>query len=447
MKAACLLVFAGLLPSACTTPDGKSAGPGMMPGTDSAPPPAKDAATTMTADGARPSAIDSAPTGGNVDAAVDPPGDGPAAGSSAGPPGSWARGIKVGVVEVAQAVFIKVGEGGAAVDRATWKAKLMEGRPLFVRVHVTPDAGFMARPLRAVVGLQGGSGPAVELEDRKTISRASDPEDLGTTFNVLFPAAAVKPQMGLTVSLYETTATTGPDPMPQPRFPAAGAADLGVVAGPMEVDIVFVPASTGVAIADTPARRKNLEDALYELYPVQKVNLKFHAPIVLPAPYNSDEAPWDTLRELRKQDNAPKWEYYHMLIAAADMQSQGLAGNAVHADPGVDNDGSGRVAWSKVRNNAIDGALGTTPHEITHNQGRPHSPGCNAGGADPMFPYPASGIGTNGYSLVTSTLKSQTRYKDYMSYCSPTWTSDYVWQKVFERVRALSAMKYGLPSP
>ena len=48
----------------------------------------------------------------------------------------------------------------------------------------------------------------------------------------------------------------------------------------------------------------------------------------------------------------------------------------------------------------VDSLLDTISHEMGHNHGRNHAPGCNAAGVDMNFPYaPGPGIGVNGCSL------------------------------------------------
>ena len=114
-----------------------------------------------------------------------PPGDGrPSMNPPAGPAGPWARAVKIGLVEVTQGVFIKVGMGDTVVAPAMRNSPLVEGRPMYARVHVATDSGFQARMLRAVLSIEYGDGTKFEIEDKKMISGSSTEEKLDSSFNV-----------------------------------------------------------------------------------------------------------------------------------------------------------------------------------------------------------------------------------------------------------------------
>jgi hypothetical protein len=357
---------------------------------------------------------------------------------SAGPAGPWARGVTVGLVEVTQGVFIKLGEGAMVVPVAMREAPLIEGRPLFVRVHV---GGMLGRRLRAVLNVSyGTAGGDKGFEDAKMLAGPSDVERLDSTLNFLVPAADVRPGAAVAVSIYEASATAdGPDPATPPRFPATGTADLAIKAGRMVLDVVAVPVTgPGGALMDTAERRRKLETDLYDLYPVQKVNVRIREPVVITAPMTSSSAGFTLLRDARMKDNAKPWEYYHLLIGRPD-HTFSFSGVASGAGASA-NDASRRVAITAVGMRAIDGNTNTTAHEIGHNHGRNHAPACGAAGPDQMFPYMAGNMGVNGFSLSEMALKSKARFKELMGYCRPRWISDYTWRFLEARVRLISAM-------
>jgi hypothetical protein len=351
----------------------------------------------------------------------------------AGPAGPWARGVKLGLVEVTQGVFIKIGLGDTVVAPAMRSSPLVEGRPLFARVHLATDAGFQARTLRAVLSVEYGDGTRFEIEDKKMISGASTEEKLESSFNFLVPAASVKPTSALVASVYEAGPAAGPEPATPPRFPATGSVDLAIKAGKMEMTVVAIPVGM---LMDSPARRKKLEDDVYDLYPVQKINLRIHEPVTLDGAFSSSKA-FALLRDLREMENAQPHEYYHLLIST---KGAGFSGTSNRAGPGV-NDGPRRVAITIVNTPAIDGNTNTVAHELGHNNGRAHTPGCGAAGPDAMYPYttPPGFTGVDGFSVVNLAFKSKMTFRDLMSYCRPRWISDYVWNAFEERVRIVSA--------
>jgi hypothetical protein len=417
-------------------------------------PPALDASTTppivpRPADAGKPAIKDAAASDtATYDSATPPSGkpdaaalaDAPAPSSTpVGPAGPAARGVKLGLVEVTQGVFIKVGDGATVIPPAMRNSVLVEGRPVFARAHVATDPGFTARPLRGVLTVGYGDGSTFQVEDDKTIAGPSDVEKLETTFDFLVPADRVKPASTMTVALYESGAASGPEPAAPPRFPAMGTADLGVKAGRMELDIVFVPDGP---LMDTPERRTKLEQDVYDLYPVQKVNFRFHAPVPLAGAFSSAKG-FAILRDAREMDGGKPWEYYHYLTTATGV---GFTGVSRGAGAGIDAAAS-RVSITIVRGNAIDGNTNTVAHETGHANGVSHMPGCNAAGPDGNYPYTMvpGDVGVNGYSLSFAAFKSRMMFRELMSYCRPRWVSDYVWNKFEARVRIVTGFK-GAPA-
>ncbi len=66
----------------------------------------------------------------------------------------------------------------------------------------------------------------------------------------------------------------------------------------------------------------------------------------------------------------------------------------------------------------------TIAHEFGHNRNLYHAPCGGAGGPDRYYPYGRGAIGAWGYDFGTGTLVPPGQ-ADFMSYCEPTWTSDY----------------------
>lgn len=368
---------------------------------------------------------------------------GPITNPPAMPAGPWARGVRVGLVEAAQGVFIKVGDGATVVAPTMRNADLIEGRPIFARVHIATDAGFTARRLRAVLSLEYADKTKFEIEETKMVSGASNVEQLASTFNFTVPAANVKPNTTMFAAIYETAAAMGAEPATPPRFPATGAADLAVKAGRMELWVVVVPVG---GLMDTPERRKKLEQDIYDVYPVQKVNLRVReGAVTIDGTFNSTKG-FAALRTAREMDAAKPYEYYHMVITTTAVSYAGV-GNVPGATA---NDGARRTAITITRTPNIDGNTNTTAHEIGHNHGRSHAPGCGAAGADMAYPYkmPAGDMGVNGYSLSFNAFKSRMMFRELMSYCRPRWISDYMWKKFDERVRIVTgfAPAAGMPA-
>jgi hypothetical protein len=368
-----------------------------------------------------------------VDLAPPPPpdaGDGPPAA------GVWARNVRVGVVEAGQGPFVRLGQGAMVVPLAMRNAPVIEGRPIFVRVHLQTEAGFAPRPLRAVLTVQEGDSRR-DFEETKMIAGASSAERLESSFNFLVPAAEVRPRAGLSVAVYETAAVETPEPTQPPRFPPAGVVDLGAKAGRMVLDLVLVPAiGVGGPIDDSPARRKTLENHLYDVYPVQKLNVRWREPLRFTTRISASQG-FAALAEARTEDGAKASEYYHLMIARADTR-EAFLGIANLAGAG-ERDGARRIGITFLDPRVADASVDSTSHEIGHNHGRNHAPNCGAGGPDPGYPYAMGALGVDGISLSEGVFYPRARRFDIMGYCSPTWISDYTWRGFEQRVRAVSA--------
>jgi hypothetical protein len=74
-------------------------------------------------------------------------------------------------------------------------------------------------------------------------------------------------------------------------------------------------------------------------------------------------------------------------------------------------------------------------HELGHNLGLPHAP-CNADGqVDPGFPDPGGHIGVRGYDAIKNVWYDPKAF-DMMSYCDPSWVSDWAFVRLFRGARA-----------
>ncbi len=81
---------------------------------------------------------------------------------------------------------------------------------------------------------------------------------------------------------------------------------------------------------------------------------------------------------------------------------------------------------------------GLFAHELGHNVNLDHAPCGGAGNPDPNYPYPNAIIGQFGVNALTLTGYPANRF-DFMSYCGPTWISDYNYEKIYDRLRITNA--------
>jgi hypothetical protein len=75
-------------------------------------------------------------------------------------------------------------------------------------------------------------------------------------------------------------------------------------------------------------------------------------------------------------------------------------------------------------------------HELGHNLGLPHAP-CKADGqVDPAYPEADGRIGVRGYDAIKNVWYDPKAY-DMMSYCDPSWVSDWAFVRLFRGARAV----------
>lgn len=83
--------------------------------------------------------------------------------------------------------------------------------------------------------------------------------------------------------------------------------------------------------------------------------------------------------------------------------------------------------------------LNTFAHELGHNMGLRHAPCGGANAPDPNFPYGDGSIGAFGYETRSGVRRivGPNEYRDLMTYCDPSWISDYHFMKAldFRRLR------------
>lgn len=187
-----------------------------------------------------------------------------------------------------------------------------------------------------------------------------------------------------------------------------------------------------VVIAGTQALLPEDDDvrqALMAAYPLSDIVITRHAP------YTST-----TVTEALTADNEDTLDAWGKLLGeiAALRKLEGVRGQHYYGfipkhdywgtvgigyEPG--STAVGRAPWTVGET----GWGGTLRHESGHNFDRPHSP-CGVSG-DSAYPYTGATLGTTwGYDRRTGKFLDPSATKDFMSYCSPGWVSDWTYDHV-----------------
>ena len=323
-----------------------------------------------------------------------------------------------------QTLSIPLMKDGTEVATSDRNADLVADRETLLRVFVTPGAGFVSRELSARIHVTNDA-MSKDIFVKGTPKTAVEAE-LSSTFNLTLPRELVKAGTRYSVELAECGDSQGT--LLAPRFPATGDSALGARATG-KLKLHFVPVHVGNQAPDVSDTRLAYHKAFFEaLYPITDFEFTLGNVYSVNSDPNFDNL-LDDIRDLRAEEEPEDDVYYFALspVPSSDGSSDGV-GFQTDAD-----DADYRVAIGTSSDDAEYTSL-VVGHEVGHNQGLPHSPGCDPGEPDLDFPYKDGKIGIWGYDRRKKVLVSPDDTWDIMAYCEPVWFSDYTYQQVLDRV-------------
>lgn len=335
-----------------------------------------------------------------------------------------------------QAVEIPLLEANMAVPTAMRKAPLVQGRAALVRGFIEPKAGFQPRNLSLRLRLEGGKEDRV-FYDKRMLGGVSAPQTLNSTFQIQVPAEAMEAGVSYSLELVDCAGANSPMSTPQ-RIPATGGIPLDAVETGT-VKVAFLPISHDNRLPATDeAALKKYVDLVESQYPITHLEYT----VVQPMESGSTGTNFsfeDLLQRVvtrRYEDGAPADLYYYGLIKPAQSFSQFCNRSCTTGIAYLVDDRPQSAVLRGGLGIAFDDNVshGTFPHELGHSHGRDHAP-CGVTGQQP-FPYDEARIGSWGYDSLSSSLKSPAEFRDFMSYCSPTWISDFTYERLATRIQA-----------
>jgi hypothetical protein len=204
------------------------------------------------------------------------------------------------------------------------------------------------------------------------------------------------------------------------NWPAAGGAQALDVRNLPVLDITLVPVSTTSGTGNvTSGNADSFMDTAKRVHPIPSYDAQVRATFSSTAVLAATGTGWDTaLNEVTAQRTTDGSSRYYFGVVHVTYGS-GVAGLGWIGYPVA-------IGWDYLPSGSS-----ALAHEIGHNWGRLHT-ACSGGesGTDPAYPYAGGIIGVYGFDLWSSALKDKTTYKDLMSYCSPTWVSDYTYKHI-----------------
>ncbi len=349
-----------------------------------------------------------------------------------------ADGVTITALTLYQGMRRPLMEAGAP---ATSEVPVVAGRQALLRVFYEVDAAsFNGEEVTARLTIDDGAPIEVAATPKGTSSEGM----LSSTINFDIPGELLLPTSAYRVALLQPRESASGDNLAA-TYPAAGAAaQVPLVAKSVgdNIKVVLIPiqynADGSGRLPDISEQQiKTYRDFFYKYYPVPNVDVK----VLATFPWNGQVSPlgngWGELlqaiTDFRQSSGAAPDEYYYGLFRAADSFSEFCNGGCIAGLSGLAGPGDPHARAGIGVGFGGPGSAETAVHEVGHQHGRDHAPGCGAQGVDPQFPRADGSIGDWGYDLVDGTLV-QPSTADFMSYCDPTWVSDYNFKALFERI-------------
>ena len=383
-------------------------------------------------------------------ASEDGGGEPPDAGIEA-PREALVRGLAISQIALYQGIKIPIMKDGNPTERPT--NPVVQGRAGLLTVFVTPGSGYRARTVKGILEVRRGDQLIERLENERRITAPSRDADLSSMFSFNLTTDHVTDDFRYRVELRETTTDEtfdGADD--RATFPAEGTAHVQTKWAGARMRVVIVPMRYN---ADRSGREPDTSDAAVEryralmlaTYPVPDVEVTVHEPVDISDTITAAGRGWsetlDFLLRLRQDDGIDDDIYYYGVFnpsrSFSTYCSQGciLGLSSGSADPRLSVlRGSIGVGYAGEPGYAPES---TFVHEIGHAHGRLHAPcGLDGQPADRGFPYSTGGVGTWGLDPRSRRMLDPARTKDFMSYCDPSWISDYTYRALFERVKQVN---------
>jgi hypothetical protein len=315
-------------------------------------------------------------------------------------------------------------------------------RPAVVRVFLNFSGAEMQTGVHARLTRYVGGAPQDTLEAGPiTAHPSTDEGSLSQTLNFALPPDWLEPGTAYVVEI-DPDQTLAETDEGNNRYPGGGELSFDFQDAPtLEVTIVPVRyARPGAPITVPPT-----DDLSYltwmplKVYPVSQIHYTvrdgFYA-------FSGDLRTTDgwsdllsDLTNLHSVEDLSEHQLYFGLVdsVAADGCNGGcIAGIGwVNGPPGSNPGYASKTAVGFAGfPSAREAASSTFTHEMGHNFGRFHSP-CGTSSAVGSYPYGGASIGQWGFDIATSQLYDPGSHYDFMSYCSPEWTSDFTYQGIF----------------
>lgn len=327
-----------------------------------------------------------------------------------------------------------------SVQRTDGSIALIAGRDGLLRVFARGNAVSAERPtVRARFYHNGNLAHTLTIPaPSSTLPVSHDEGVLASTWNAVVPGSLLQPGTSVLVDVDPDDLVAEADESDN-TFPASGTAlalDIRASAPLLARLVPVVQQGNGLQGDVTTANRDSYVSDAHALYPLPGIDVDVRAPYTftgaLPSAYDSA---WGRLlneiNALRVAEASGRY-YYGVVKPAYTSGGTGLGYLNLPAAIGVD--------WPNWRSVVV-------AHEWGHNFGRRHVDCGGPASPDPDYPYVGGRLGHHGWDRRSNEIRSIETHYDLMSYCQPTWASDYTYEAVMAfREREAGAGNVAQPS-
>lgn len=301
-----------------------------------------------------------------------------------------------------------------AVQSPTYPVPLVADEPALLRVFVTAPRPTSQRipSVRATFHLDGAETYVAEIPAQTAfLSTALNEGDLALSANAVIPGHIIRPGLEMVVEI-DPEGAMDPRLGIERRIPGAGRAAVDVRQMP-PLDLTLIPFlwseapdSTIVGLIGEMAADPEGHELLshtHTLLPVADLQVTAHEPVM-----SSTDDPLELLYETR-----------------AIWVMEGRSGHYMGMNSNLGADGIRGVAYRPGRTSFSRPLVRTIAHELGHNMSLAHARCGSPRQVDPDYPYEAGSIGAWGHDLREGGGLVPPGRPDLMSYCLPSWISDY----------------------
>lgn len=367
-----------------------------------------------------------------------------------------ARGIRIALVEANSGVAVPVARDGAWVDGPGRNAPMPKGRNTAFRVYVdVEEAGWVTRNIEARMTVIQSDGRETVYSESAEVAGDSSLTSLQSNILVGVVAEDILPYTAFQIELYEDGGdySSLPEAAEPPRAIDAGPDQIGIEASEQNMKVLLVPIEYdfGGCQATPVLDEAGLQpyvDSMYQQNPLETLEVEVASPLRVDDLDLTNGNGFFTLLNRIVQYRAslgvdPNVYVYGLFDNCGVCIGDG-GGCLLGVAPGTPGASQGEAGMrAAIGTQFLSGSevgIETFVHEIGHTQGRDHiaCPGVSSAGPDPSFPHENGSIGVWGFGVRDFSIRNPSNHKDYMSYCSPTWVSDWQWSATFVRIKSLT---------